>query len=207
MNITTNLAAVQLNPGQAAFRAALLVVDVQTGLDDPQYGERCNPDCEANIHSLQTAWRAAQQPILYTRHISLRPGSPLARSSDRTSIKQEVAPMEDEPVFEKSVNSAFKIPELLQAVRSLNPAWIVVVGLATDACVTATAREAKDLGFQTIVVGDACATFPRSIRARFYPAAVVQDVSLGALAASGIKICTPGEAINLMAGCHLTLQA
>ena len=120
---------------------------------------------------------------------------------------QEIAPLKDEPVFEKSVNSAFKIPELLQAVRSLNPAWVVVVGLATDACVTATAREAKDLGFQTTVVGDACATFPRSIRERFYPAAVVQDVSLGALAASGIKICTPGEAINLMAGCHLTLQA
>jgi nicotinamidase-related amidase len=42
---------------------ALIVVDMQTGLDDPQYGERCNPRCEANIQRLLSAWRNAAQPV------------------------------------------------------------------------------------------------------------------------------------------------
>lgn len=178
----------------------LIVVDMQAGLDDPQYGERCNPNCEVNVQRLLSAWREATQPILYTRHISLRPGSPLARGSAGVSIKQEVAPVEGESVFEKSVNSALKNPELLQAVQSINPCAVVVVGMATDACVTATAREARDLGYFTVVVADACATFIRIAPAGVaYSAATVQGVSLAALAASGIKVCAASDAIELVA--------
>ena len=38
----------------------------------------------------------------------------------------------------------------------------MIVGIATDACITATAREAKDLGYEVTIVSDACATFERS---------------------------------------------
>ena len=74
------------------------------------------------------------------------------------------------------------------------------VGMATDACITATARETKDLGYVAVVVGEACATFPRPTpEGAAYPAATVQGVSLAALAASGIKVCTASEAIELVA--------
>jgi nicotinamidase-related amidase len=179
---------------------ALIVVDMQTGLDDPQYGERGNPSCEANVLRLLSAWRTVGQPIFYTQHISLRPGSPLARGSAATAIKQQVAPLPGEAVFEKSVNSALKNPELLRAVELMNPGAVVVVGMATDACVTATAREANDLGYVVVVVGEACATFSRSDPVgTYYPAATVQGVTLAALAASGIKICSASEAIGLVA--------
>lgn len=179
---------------------ALIVVDMQVGLDDPQYGERCNPNCEVNVMSLLIAWRKAGQPIFFTRHISLRPGSPLARGNAGISIKPEVAPFEGEAIFDKSVNSVFKNPELLDAVFSIHPSAVVVVGMATDACVTATAREAKDLGYVTVVVGEACATFSRqSSVGASYSAATVHDVSLAALAASGIQVCSAIEAIKLVA--------
>jgi nicotinamidase-related amidase len=178
----------------------LLVVDMQVGLDDPQYGERCNPSCEVNVQRLLSAWRNAHQPVLFTRHISLRPGSPLAQGSAGNSIKQGVSPLHGEAIFQKSVNSALKNPELLEAVKSFNPAAVVVVGMATDACVTATAREAKDLGYTTVVVGEACATFSRlSPAGQSYAAATVQEVSLAALAASGIQVCAASEAIGLVA--------
>lgn len=179
---------------------ALIVVDMQVGLDDPQYGERCNPNCEVNVKSLLNAWREAGQPIFFTRHISLRTGSPLACGNAGTSIKCEVAPFEGEAIFDKSVNSAFKNPELLDAVFRIHPSAVVVVGMATDACVTATAREAKDLGYATFVVGEACATFSRqSSVGASYSAAMVHDISLAALAASGIQVCTVSEAVELVA--------
>ena len=179
---------------------ALIVVDMQVGLDDPQYGERCNPNCEANVKSLLNAWRQAGQPIFFTRHISLRAGSQLACGNAGTSIKPEVAPFEGEAIFDKSVNSAFKNPELIDAVFSIHPSAVVVVGMATDACVTATAREAKDLGYATIVVGEACATFDRpSPVGVYFSAATVHDVSLAALAASGIQVCTASEAAEMVA--------
>lgn len=192
--------SVQMYPPVSPSTVALIVVDMQVGLDDMQYGERCNSDCEVNVQHLLNAWRKAKQPIFYSQHISLRPGSPLERGSTGTSIKNEVAPIQGEPVFEKSVNSALKNPELLEAMQSINPGTLVVVGMATDACVTATAREAKDLGYATVVVGDACATFSRlSPAGQAYPAATVQDVSLAALLASGIRVCAASEAMELVA--------
>jgi nicotinamidase-related amidase len=176
---------------------ALIVVDMQSGLDDPQYGERCNLDCEINIQRLLSAWRHAAQPVLYTQHISQRSNSPLAEGSAGNAIKQELAPLESETVFRKSTNSALKSTELLRALQDINPSALVIVGMATDACVTATAREAKDLGYVTIVVGDACATFSRSgPEGTAYAATTVQGVSLAALAASGIEVCSANQAID-----------
>ena len=51
-----------LNPGVSVAdwngSTALVVIDVQKGFDDASYwGPRNNPDCEANIGRLITAWR------------------------------------------------------------------------------------------------------------------------------------------------------
>ena len=53
---------------------ALLVIDVQQGLDDPQWGERNNPGAERNIASLLTAWRRTHRPVIHGQHMSVRPG-------------------------------------------------------------------------------------------------------------------------------------
>ena len=44
--------------------AALLVIDVQKGLDDPGQGARNNPDAEKRIADLLAAWRAAGKPVI-----------------------------------------------------------------------------------------------------------------------------------------------
>jgi nicotinamidase-related amidase len=178
----------------------LLVIDVQAGLDDPAYGPRSNPSCENKIGALLSAFRQAAYPVIYTRHFSLRPGSRLSPNDPGSQIKNSVAPLNGELVFTKTTNSAFKDAGFSGSLHEFGTRELVLVGIATDACVTATAREAKDLGYHVTVVSDGCATFSRaSQEGGRYAAELVNDVSLAALAASGMRVCTAAELLREVA--------
>jgi nicotinamidase-related amidase len=50
--------------------AALIIVDVQKGFDDPKWGRRNNPEAEFNIRKLLDAWRRSRMPVFYIQHCS-----------------------------------------------------------------------------------------------------------------------------------------
>jgi nicotinamidase-related amidase len=182
----------------------LLVIDVQVGLDDPQYGERNNPECEDRIAELLGAWRRSPYPVIYTRHLSVRPGSPLAERNPGSRIKASVAPRDGELVFTKATNSAFKNQHFRAAITASGMREVVLTGTATDACVAATAREAKDLGYQVTLIADASATYPRTgPDGTRYSGEIVHQVSLAALGAE-MRVCTSaamiGELQTILAG-------
>ena len=70
--------------------AALIVIDVQQGLDDPAYfGERNNPSAETNIATLLERWRETERPLYHIQHLSTNPGSPLRPDAPGVAIKPE----------------------------------------------------------------------------------------------------------------------
>lgn len=133
-------------------RAALLLVDVQEGLDDPTLGERNNPGAEERAATLLAAWREAGRPVVHVRHLSEEPGSPLRPGQPGVEIKEIVRPAPGEPVVEKSVNSAFIGTGLEERLRADGIETLIIAGLTTDHCVSTTARMAGNLGFETYVV-------------------------------------------------------
>jgi nicotinamidase-related amidase len=140
-------------------RAALIIIDVQEGLDDPVWGQRNNPDAEENMARLLAAWRRTGRPLFHIQHDSRNPHSPLRPGLPGNEIKALVRPREGEPLIRKSVNSAFIGTDLEKRLHDLDISTVVVVGLTTSHCVETTARVAGNLGFETYFVSDATATF------------------------------------------------
>ena len=139
---------------------ALIVIDVQKGFDDGTYwGPRNNPDCEANVEQLIAAWRDQNWPIVYVRHDSTTPGSPLAPSSKGNDFKEALKGKPDLLVV-KSVHSAFYgSPDLDAWLKEHGISGVTICGIQTNMCCETTARMASDLGYDVLFVEDATHTF------------------------------------------------
>ena len=140
-------------------KTALLVIDVQVGLDDPGLPPRNNPDCEANVAALIAAWRTRGRPVVFVRHDSPRPDSPYRPGQPGNDLKPELTGEPDLLVV-KQVNSAFLgEPKLDDWLRRRDITGVAIAGVQTNCCCEATARMASDLGYDTIFVLDATCTF------------------------------------------------
>ena len=162
--------------------AALIVIDVQQGFLDPRWGRRNNPAAEENIAALLAAWRAARRPVIHVRHASPSPSGAFRSGTPGFAFKPEAQPLDGEPVVTKSVNSGFIGTGLERRLREGGIDTVVLCGLTTDHCVSTTARMAGNLGFDTIVVEDACATHERTgPDGRHYTAEAMHATALASL--------------------------
>lgn len=143
--------------------AALILIDIQKGFDDPFWGGRNNPGAEANAGRLLEAWRAAGRPLFHVRHASRNPASPLSPTGPGFAFKDVVAPRTGEPELVKSVNSGFIGTELEARLRTAGVTSVVIAGLTTPHCVSTTTRMAGNLGFTAYVAADACADFAANV--------------------------------------------
>jgi len=73
-------------------------------------------------------------------------------------IHEYVKPLSGETVFVKEHVSCFRETPLLEYLKEKDVERLVIVGMMTHMCVEAATRSADDLGFETILIRDACAT-------------------------------------------------
>jgi nicotinamidase-related amidase len=161
---------------------ALILIDVQKGMDDPRHGERCNPQAEENIQKLLAEWRGKKRPVMHVQHMSTQENSAFHPTKPGNALKKGFEPQAGEPLFQKNVNSAFIGTDLEKYLREKGIENIVCVGFVTDQCVSTTVRMGANLGFRVTVVGDATATFERrGPKGQHYTAQQMHDVELASL--------------------------
>ena len=182
---------------------ALVLIDVQQGFLDPSWGERNNPQAEANIARLLSAWRENARPVFHVHHDSRSPQGCFRPGTPGNRPRPEVAPLPGEAVYHKHVNSAFIGTTLEGDLRAAGIETLVIVGLTTNHCVSTTARMAGNLGFATFVVSDATATFARKVLdGRLRSAQEVHDAALSDLNEEFAEIVTTEAALAAAdAGC------
>ena len=141
---------------------ALLIIDMQKGMQSPTLPPRNNLHAEANIARLLAAWRDTGRPVVFVRHISRSPTSVFAPGQSGAEFQEAFLPLAHEHVVEKNVPDAFINTGLERWLHARGIRDVVIAGVSTNNSVEATARTAGNLGFSTVVVADACFTFDKT---------------------------------------------
>ncbi|NRA68058.1 MAG: cysteine hydrolase [Pseudobacteriovorax sp.] len=174
----------------------LILIDVQKGFQDPRWGSRNNPDAEINIRRLLDIWREKKLQIIHIQHCSTEETSTLRAGTPGHEFQEETAPIGDEQVIQKIVNSAFIGTNLDDYLKQSNTEELVIVGLTTDHCVSTTTRMAGNLGYKTYLVSDGCATFNRIDR--FGREILAEDIHQIHLASLDGEFCTVMTTNNVL---------
>ena len=115
----------------ASTAPVLLIIDMQKGmLAEPprpiRNPPRNNPEAEANIAKLLTAWRTAKATVVHVRHISREAGSPFWPGQPGAEFQPALAPQPQEHVVEKNVPDAFANSGLEHWLHQRNATDLVI---------------------------------------------------------------------------------
>jgi nicotinamidase-related amidase len=177
---------------------ALLVIDIQQfyfeGGRVPLTG---SIEAAARARRVLDAFRSRSLPIIHVRHV---PGSVAIVDGEPADpqyrIRPEVQPAAGEHVITKRFANSFRETDLLETLRQRAVTRVVIVGMQTHMCVEAASRAASDLGFDVVVVHDACATRPLEFGGQTVPAAMVHAGALAAIKGSYGRVVSVDELLR-----------
>lgn len=134
----------------------LLVVDAQKAITNSRlYHFEL---FEANIIKLIDSARKSGIEVIFVRHDD-GVGNPLTKGNDGFEIYEKFQPMENERIFDKTVNSAFKNTGLTEYLKEKGENTVIIVGLQTEYCIDATIKAGFERGFGIIVPANCNSTF------------------------------------------------
>ena len=113
--------------------------------------------------ALLQAARAAGVPVVHVQHCA-DPGEAFAEGAPGWSIAARLAPVGSEPLVQKRARNAFEGTELRAILEALGASSLVVAGIQSERCVTATCRGALELGYAVRLARDGHSTWPDGAR-------------------------------------------
>lgn len=134
------------------------------------YFERLENMVLPNVRRLQDCFREKKLEVVHTRIQSLTqdgrdrgPGHKrlklhVAPGSKEAEFVEEVAPVGDEIVINKTASGVFNSTNMEYVLRNLEITGLFIVGVYSNECVSTAIRDACDLGFHVTLISDGCAT-------------------------------------------------
>jgi nicotinamidase-related amidase len=174
---------------------ALVIVDIQNDYFPGGAHPLVEPEAAAaKAQQLLEAFRAGGEPLIHVQHVWDAPDAAVMRPGTKgIEIHDSVAPASGETVIQKVNPNSFLDTPLEDELRVRGVDHIVVCGMMTSMCVDATVRAAVDLGFETTVAHDACATCDLDFGGETIPARQVHGAFLAALGDGYAALSTTSE--------------
>ena len=110
------------------------------------------------IEVVHVVLEAPTKNPLHTAKVNRKIGLVVQPASEESQSLDAVKPLPDELVVAKTNGGAFSGTNLDFVLRNMDIDSLILVGFLTDECVAATAYHASDIGYDVLLVRDACAT-------------------------------------------------
>jgi nicotinamidase-related amidase len=170
-------------------RTALMIIDMQlvdahrdhgigasgrrSGWTDQMeyYFRRVEEIVTPNIARILEAFRAQGLPVVHVRVMNQRldnrdtswrykvMGVVVPPDAIEAEFLPELAPIEGEVVLNKTTSSVFMSTNADFVLRNMGVESIVMTGVVTNNCVESSTRNATDIGYRVMLVGDCCAAW------------------------------------------------
>ncbi len=165
-------------------RRALLLVDIQ---NDYFNGGRWPVEDMGRVAkaaaTVLEATRKAGDLVIHIRHEATSDKAPFFRPGSKgADIHSSVAPRQGEAIILKHRPNSFHQTDLHQHLQSAAVSDVTIVGAMSQMCIDATARAARDLGYNVTLVADACGAKAMTFGPTSLSSQQVQAAFLGALA-------------------------
>jgi len=163
---------------------ALIIVDIQNDYFPNGKMELSNPvKAAANAAKVLEWFRQNNKDnIFHVQHIASEAGLGFfLPNTEGVKINEAVFPLEHESIIIKHAPNSFFKTELESKLREKGATKLVIVGMMTHMCIDATVRAAVELGFETTLIEDACATRDLVYQDKVVPADQVHYAFVSAL--------------------------
>jgi nicotinamidase-related amidase len=171
-----------------ARSTALMIIDMQYMDAHPDYGiglrrrqegaegvdyffSRLKDVAIPNTQRMMAACRQTGIPVIHVRVMNLAADSSdtsrrykakgmlVPPGSKWSEILEELAPIEGEIVLSKTTSNVFVSTNADFVLRNMGIDTLIMTGVMTNNCVESSVRGASDLGYEVLLVDDACSTW------------------------------------------------
>lgn len=165
------------------MKKALLVIDIQNDYFENGAMELVGAlEASEKAQAILTQFRNKKLPIIHIQHIGIAATATFFKpNTSGAEIHTNVRPLEDEKTIIKFFPNSFRETDLNAYLQGHGIAHLTIVGMMTHMCIDATVRAAKDLGYTSTLIEDACATRALEINGKKVAAEDVQTAFLAAL--------------------------
>jgi nicotinamidase-related amidase len=159
-----------------SIKTALLIVDIQNFYFPGDKPGLVNAEqASLNAKEILEIFRKKNQLVVHVRH----------QAKKGFEIHKNVEPLSNEKVITKQEVNCFQGTDLSEYLKSNNITRLVIIGMQTQMCVEAAIRAGHDLGFECIVIPEACATRDVMFKNNVVKAEDVQNSTLATIIDGG----------------------
>ncbi len=176
-------------------RPVLLIIDIQNFYFEGGRIPLAGPvEASLKAKAVLEEFRAKKLPIVHIQHMPKGIEKFEAGKTDpQYAIHPNVAPSAGEAIVVKHYANAFRETDLAGILKKLGAKTLVVTGMQTHMCVEAATRHGADLGYEILLVDDACATRDLKFGGTVVPAKAVHAAVLAAMDGTYAKVVTTAD--------------